>query len=61
MGLISAGHSIGAALGAFMGGYLFDATKGYEWLWSSSFGLALLAAAIAFLIPARNRGEYAMA
>jgi MFS family permease len=61
MGLISGGHSIGAAMGAFMGGYLFDATGGYSWLWSSSFGLALLAAAIAFLVPARNRSELAMA
>jgi MFS family permease len=55
MGLISAGHSIGAAMGAFMGGYLFDATGGYGWLWSSSFGLALAAAAIAALVPARTR------
>lgn len=55
MGLISAGHSIGAALGAFMGGYLFDATGGYGWLWSSSFGLALTAAAIAGFVPARSR------
>ena len=55
MGLMSAGHAIGAAFGAFMGGYLFDATGGYGWLWSSSFGLALAAAAIAALVPARNR------
>lgn len=55
MGLISAGHSIGAAMGAFAGGYLFDATGGYTWLWSSSFGLALAAAMIAALVPARTR------
>ena len=55
MGLISAGHSIGAAIGAFMGGYLFDSTGGYGWLWSSSFALALLAAAIAALVPHRMR------
>jgi MFS family permease len=61
MGLISAGHSIGAALGAFMGGYLFDATGGYSWLWSSSFGLALLAAAIAGLVPPRSRTAVAIA
>ena len=30
MGLISAGHSIGAAAGAFMGGYLFDLTMQYD-------------------------------
>jgi len=61
MGLISAGHSIGAAAGAFMGGYLFDTTGGYGWLWSSSFGLSLLAAAIASLVPSRNRSEIALA
>ncbi len=61
MGLISGGHSIGAALGAFMGGYLFDATGGYSWLWSSSFGLALLAAMIAGLVPHRVRPTLAMA
>ena len=55
MGLISAGHSIGAAMGAYAGGYLFDATGGYGWLWSSSFGLALAAAAIAGLVPPRSR------
>ncbi|WP_119300510.1 MFS transporter [Dongia deserti] len=55
MGLISAGHAIGAALGAFAGGYLFDLTGGYTWLWSSSFGLALAAAMIAGLVPARSR------
>ena len=55
MGLISAGRGIGAAIGAFMGGYLFDSTGGYGWLWSSSFALALLAAAIAALVPHRMR------
>lgn len=55
MGLISAGHSIGGALGAFMGGFLFDLTGGYGWLWASSFGIALLAAAIAMMVPHRVR------
>lgn len=60
MGLISAGHALGAALGAFAGGYLFDLTGGYTWLWSSSFGLALAAAMIAALVPSagiRNQGS----
>ncbi len=61
MGLISAGHSVGAAFGAFMGGYLFDVTGGYGWLWSSSFALALVAAAIAGLVPARTRTAPALA
>jgi MFS family permease len=61
MGLISAGHAIGAAMGAFAGGYLFDVTGGYTWLWSSSFGLALAAAMIAGLVPARSRAAAALA
>jgi MFS family permease len=61
MGLISAGHAIGAAMGAFAGGYIFDATGGYTWLWSSSFGLALAAAMIAAFVPARSRGQLAAA
>jgi predicted MFS family arabinose efflux permease len=61
MGLISAGHAIGAAMGAFAGGYIFDATGGYNWLWSSSFGLALAAAAIAALVPHRRRSAPALA
>jgi predicted MFS family arabinose efflux permease len=61
MGLISAGHAIGAAMGAFAGGYIFDATGGYTWLWSSSFGLALAAAMIAGLVPARSRAAAAVA
>jgi MFS family permease len=61
MGLISAGHAIGAAAGAFMGGYLFDLTGGYGWLWASSFGVAIGAAAIAVLVPHRVRAAPAFA
>lgn len=61
MGLISTGHSIGGAAGAFMGGYLFDLTGGYGWLWASSFGVALGAAAIAALVPHRVRTQTAFA
>jgi len=43
MGMISAGHSIGGAMGAFLGGYVFDQTAGYDWVWSSSLVLAALA------------------
>jgi predicted MFS family arabinose efflux permease len=49
MGLISAGHSIGAAAGAFLGGYLFDLTLRYEWVWLSSLALAVGAGLIVFL------------
>ena len=50
MGLISAGHSIGAAAGAFLGGYLFDLTLRYEWVWLSSLALAVGAGLLVFVL-----------
>jgi predicted MFS family arabinose efflux permease len=50
MGLLSAGHSIGAAMGAFAGGVAFDALGSYRWLWLMSFAMAVLAALIAAFI-----------
>jgi MFS family permease len=46
MGLLSAGHAVGGALGAWGGGVLFDVSGGYQWLWAVSIGLALLAVAL---------------
>ena len=60
MGLISAGHSIGAAAGAFVGGYLFDLTLQYDWVWLSSLALAVGAGAMVLLLrdaPARRMAE----
>ena len=56
MGLISSGHALGGALGAFGGGVLFDVTGGYLWLWFVSFALALLAGLLVVFLednPAR--------
>lgn len=53
MGMLSAGHSIGGAVGAFLGGYVFDRTAGYDWVWSSSLVLAALAGFIILLMPDR--------
>jgi MFS family permease len=50
MGLLSASHSLGGALGAFMGGYLFDLFARYEWVWVASVLLALLAGLFSFAI-----------
>ena len=50
MGLIFASHSLGAALGSFMGGYLFDLFARYDWVWMISIALALLAALLTILI-----------
>lgn len=53
MGLISAGHSIGAAAGAFLGGYLFDLTVHYDWVWISSVILAASAGLMVFAMRDR--------
>lgn len=50
MGLISAGHSVGAAAGAFLGGYLVDVSDGYDQVWLSALALALMAAGLVFLM-----------
>ena len=49
-GLISAGHSIGGALGAFLGGVLFDLYARYDWVWWSSLWLSVLAGMLVLLL-----------
>ncbi|MBD9541410.1 MFS transporter [Ensifer sp. ENS04] len=44
MGILSAGHAIGAAAGAWAGGALYDLSGDYNLLWPVSAGLALVAA-----------------
>ncbi|SKA35572.1 Predicted arabinose efflux permease, MFS family [Enhydrobacter aerosaccus] len=55
MGLISAGHAIGAAAGAFLGGYLFDLTFRYDWVWLGSAALTATAGLIVFVLRDRPR------
>lgn len=50
MGLISAGHSLGGAVGAFLGGWLFDLFARYDWVWLLSIVLALLAGLLVLLL-----------
>ncbi len=54
-GLISAGHQIGAALGAYFGGLIFDLYAQYDWVWWSSLGLALLAGFLVLMLRDRPR------
>jgi MFS family permease len=51
MGLLGAGHSLGAAVGAFAGGVLFDSLSSYRGLWLLSIAMAVLAALISAFIP----------
>ena len=47
MGLIASGHAIGAAVGAFAGGLIFDLTARYDGLWAAG---AVTAALAGFLV-----------
>ncbi len=59
-GLISAGHQIGAALGAYFGGVLFDLYARYDWVWWSSLWLAVIAGLLVFALK-ENRPVAAIA
>lgn len=46
MGLVSAGHAVGGAMGAAFGGYVFDNMGDYNLVWMSSLWLAVGAGAL---------------
>jgi MFS family permease len=50
MGLISAGHALGGAMGAFVGGYVFTATGNYDLVWTGSIWLAVGAGLLALFL-----------
>ncbi|BBK44806.1 MFS transporter [Allostella vacuolata] len=57
MGILSAGHAVGGAAGAFAGGRVFDLAGGYDALWFGSIALAGLAATlVAGLADPRSSG-----
>jgi MFS family permease len=59
MGLIAAGHAMGGALGAFVGGIIFDSTATYAFVWWSGVWLTIAAGLI--VQPLSDRGEAAPA
>lgn len=50
MGILAAGHALGAAAGAYYGGYLFDLFARYEEMWVASIILAIIAGFMVFAI-----------
>lgn len=50
MGLLTAGHQLGAAAGAGMGGYMFDKSETYDLVWGSSILLAFIAGLLTLFI-----------
>ena len=54
MGLLSAGHALGGAAGAFAGGRLYDLFARYDFVWIAALALALAAGLMCFTIPERR-------
>ena len=52
LGLLFGGHSLGAAIGVSIGGWMFDLTARYSWIWLLSIVLAALAGVFAILVKA---------
>jgi MFS family permease len=64
MGLLTAGHQIGAAIGASLGGYFFAMNATYDLVWVSSIALAIIAGVLVFLlkeVPDQTNGLLAEA
>ena len=50
LGLLFGGHSLGAAVGGSIGGWMFELTAQYGWIWWLSVALAALAGIFAILV-----------
>lgn len=55
MGILAAGHQVGAAAGAFAGGVLYDAFAEYQPVWIASTALAIAAAILAMSLAEPRR------
>jgi MFS family permease len=55
MGMMSAGHAMGGALGAYLGGALSEGLGSYQWVWLSAVAIALLGGLMAYSIPEPDR------
>ncbi len=54
MGLISAGHALGGAMGAFIGGYIVTVTANYDLVWIVSVWLAVGAGLLVLFLKAET-------
>ncbi len=60
-GFVFFSHQVGSFLGAWLGGYLFDATGSYQIVWTLCIGLAVVAALLNLPIDERPVAEPAAA
>jgi MFS family permease len=56
-GAVSAFASLGMALGPLAGGWVFDTTGGYSWLYYGSFAMGLGAVLVALTFPSKKPSE----
>ncbi len=56
-GFVFLSHQLGAFLGAWLGGYMFDQLQSYDAMWWISIGLGLLAALLSWPIQERKVRE----
>lgn len=64
MGVLFAGHSVGAAAGAFLGGWIYDLYARYDGVWLIGLAVALAAAVLSWSIreiPRTDHGRAAAA
>lgn len=52
-GFVFLGHQLGAFLGVWLGGYVFEATRSYDTVWIGAMALGLIAAALHWPIDDR--------
>ncbi|MBT9527282.1 MAG: MFS transporter [Rhizobacter sp.] len=53
-GFVFLGHQVGAFLGVWLGGYVFDTTQSYDMVWLGAMALGLIAAALHLPIDDRS-------
>jgi MFS family permease len=61
MGVMFTGHSLGGAIGAFLGGWFFDMFDSYDLVWIMAMALALVAAVLAWSVPEKREAVPAAA
>lgn len=61
LGLLFAGHSLGAAVGMTLAGLLFDLFQQYLWTWLIAMALAIVAGLVTLTIRDGERGERSLA
>ena len=57
LGLLFGGHSLGAAIGVVVGGWMFDISAKYDFVWWLSVGLAALAGVFAILVKENSKAS----